>query len=1068
MRLLSLFLFVFLFKVNAGGYAQTIKLKVTNVALTEVFQQIKQQTDFRFIYLRDDLQKAKPVSIDVQEASIKDVLDICFAQQPFTYVVQGKYIIIKKKAVVDNVIAEPAAAGYDISGYVVDEEGEPAAGITVQVKGSQLAASSNAQGYFQLKGIEPDAVLVFSGVNVEEKSVAVKGAKEITVRLIRKVNKLDEVQVIAYGSTTKRLNTGSVSKISKTEIERQPVANPLATMQGRAPGVFVTTQNGLPGGNINVLIRGRGSINSGTDPLFVIDGIPFNSIPLNNSFTPLSSGITGSMSPFNSINPNDIESIEILKDADATAIYGSRGANGVVLITTKKGKAGKNKLDIQVYQGVNQLNHFPHLLSVEEYLQLRKEAFVNDNITANSSNAPDLLLWDSSKNTDWARYILGGKSAVSNAQISLSGGSNLLHYRLSGHYRNEAMILPGNQHYQRGGVNLNVQQRSADKRFGLDVSFSYSADRNESLASSVFSILSQAPNFPIYDGAGNFNWVGAPDINPAAVLHQTSKSETSNLLSQLQTDYALTKDLRIKLSLGYTYTLLGQVNKFPKASLHPLYGSESYVHYGDNKSYVIIGEPQIEYNRKFKEHHLQVLTGLTWQQSIRKGSFTTGRNYTTEELLDFIGAAGTISASNQYSEYKYASVFTRIRYDYAEKYIINLQGRRDGSSRFGPGSRFGHFGSLGAAWIFSSESYLKKRWLSFGKLRGSFGVAGNDQIPDYQYLSTYRTTGVPYQTAQGLLPSRIANADFRWETNQKLEAALELGFWNNRLLVNSSFYYNICGNQLVSYPLPYMSGPFGSYTANLPARVENKGWEFDINAYPIRKADFQWSISFNLTLPRNKLLSYPNLENTSYAYTYVVGQDINVRTGLKFLGVDVQNGLPLFEDVNKDGSISIPGDYTVIGKLSPYYYGGFGHEFRFKQFVMQLFFQYSKQFVAGAVPLAGSSNNQFHTAMKRWQRPGDITLVPKATTQTSGAYYNYLYSSAGMYNASYVRCKNLFVGYRLPAAILRKLGLHDFEVSVQAQNLFTIRKDTSLYDPETGNMSIAPMRTVTLGLRFTF
>lgn len=1068
MRLLSVFLFVFLFKVHAGGYAQTIKLSVTNVSLTEVFQQIKQQTDFRFIYSREDLKQTKPVSIHVSGASLTEVLDLCFNQQPVSYVLQGKYVIVKKSIVTEKpTIAENNT--HTISGYVFDEEGEPAAGITVQVKGSSIAASSNAQGYFQLSGIEADAVLVFSGVNVEEKSVTIKGAKEITVRLVRKVNKLDEVQVIAYGSTTKRLNTGSVSKISKTEIERQPVANPLAAIQGRAPGVFVTTQNGLPGGNINVLIRGRGSINSGTEPLFVIDGVPFNSTPLHSGFSSLTTGITGSISPLNSINPADIESIEILKDADATAIYGSRGANGVILITTKKGKPGKLKLDASIYSGINQLNDFPSLLGVEDYRTLRREAFANDNIVPTINNAPDLLLWDSTKSTDWARYILGRKSNVSNAQFSIGGGSPLLSFLLSGHYRREGMILPGDQSYQRGGAHLSLQQQSADQRFGMDLRLSFSKDQNQSLSSSVFSIINQAPNFPIYDDMGNFNWVGVPDVNPGAVVLRRAVSETDNFISNFQLRYQLSPHFQFKASTGYTFTTLEQRNKFPKSSLNPTSGGESYVHYGRNGQTLLLIEPQLEYKNKIGNHGIQGMGGLTWQHSKKDGEFLTGRNYNHEGLLDLIEAAATITATNQFSEYKYASLFGRIRYDYSNKYILQLQGRRDGSSRFGPGKQFGHFGSVAASWIFSEERMLKKsKWLSFGKLKASYGIAGNDQIPDYQYLSTYRSTGVLYQTTVGLTPARIANADFRWETNRKAEAALELGFFGNRLLLTSSFYYNYCGNQLMSYPLPYLSGPFGSYLANIPAIVVNKGWELDFTSIVIQKKEFTWGLNFNVTIPKNKLVSYPGLAASSYAYTYVEGEDINVRMGMLFTGVDPLSGLPMFKDIDGDGTISIPNDYTVIGKLSPYWYGGIGHDLRFKQLELNLFFQFSRQYVFGSAIIAGTRSNQFMQALERWQKPGDVTTVPKASTQSTGAYFNYLYSDAGFYDATYLRCKTVSLSYRLPDLLLRKFGIQQMKASLNCQNLFTIRKTTNLYDPETGNNSIAPLRTITAGLQFTF
>lgn len=1068
MRLLSLFLFVFLFNVNAGGHAQGIRLKVTNASLREVFQQIKHQTDFRFIFLEDDLQKAKPVTIDVTDAKLEYVLALCFAEQLLSYVVKEKYIIVKRKALpIHETNAQPALT--DISGYVLDEEGEPAAGVTVQVKGSSIAASTNAQGYFQLKNIEPDAVLVFSGINVEEKAVPVKGVKELTVRMKRKVNKLDEVQVIAYGSTTKRLNTGSVSKIGRSEIEQQPVLNPVAAIQGRAPGVFVTTQNGLPGGNISVLIRGRGSLNSGTEPLFVVDGVPFNSTPLNNSFGSLTTTITGSISPLNSINPNDIESIEILKDADATAIYGSRGANGVVLITTKKPKTGKPKVDVSVSGGLNRLNDFPELLNLKDYLLLRREGFANDNITPTVVNAPDLLVWDTTKSTDWSRYMLGKPASFINSQLSISGGGPLVQFLLSGNYRNEGSILPGNQQYQRGGLHLALHQQSASNKFRMDFKFSMSADKNHTLSSSIFSILTLPPNFPLYDALGNTNWTGISDVHPDAVLKRRATYETMNFIGNLQLRYQLLPGLHVKLSTGYTLTDMDQQMLFPKGSLNPSSASESYAYYGDLRTRGIVVEPQIEYSYSKKQQRIDVLGGGTWQQNDNKRNLFTGRNYSNESLLESVGAAGTVTGSNQLSSYKYASLFTRITYAFGERYILNLQGRLDGSSRFGPGKQTGLFGAIGAAWIFSKEDFMQGvKWMSFGKLRGSVGITGNDQITEYQYLSTYRSSSTLYQGSAGLIPARIANAAFGWESNRKTEFAVETGFFNNRLLLTSAYYHQLSGNQLIDYPLPYMSGPFGSYLANLPAKILNNGWEFELSGHVLQREHVQIELFGNLSLPKNKLLSYPGLASSSFAHTYVVGEDINIRKALRYVGSDVQTGVPRYEDVNGDGVISLPEDYVIIGKVSPTCYGGFGCDVRFRDFELNVFMQYSGQYAQGTTTIPGTRSNKFSWAMDRWMKAGDERWIPKSTTVVSGNYSLLSLSDAAFYNASYLRFKTVCFTYKLPSKLLNRFRMSSGKIYVQGQNLFTWRKRGNLYDPETANTGIPPLRTFAGGFQLIF
>ncbi len=1067
MKLLCLLLIATFFKTHAGGFAQTIDLSVDQVSLETVFKEIKKQTGYRFIYMKEQLRATKPVSIHVQKAGLKQVLDLCFYQQPFRYVIEDRYIIVQPLK--EEKIETDKKQLIDIRGRVVDERGDAVSGVTVKIKDTNTATATDADGMFQFKGIEDGSVLLFSGTNVEDYTFRITDNKDLIIRLKTKIGKLDEVQVIAYGSTTQRMNTGNVSKISSSVIERQPVANPVAALQGRAAGVFVTTQNGMPGGNVSVQIRGKGSINAGTDPLYVIDGVPFGSTPLSNGFNVLSTGINGAISPLNSINPSDIESIEILKDADATAIYGSRAANGVVLITTKKGKAGKTRFDVSVYTGFNEVSAFPAMLGLSDYLRLRREGFTNDNVLPTTSNAYDLLVWDTTKGTDWADYILGGRASVTNVQLSVSGGNEQTNFRIGGNYRKEGTVLPGHEVYQRGGAHFVLQHQTSDHKFQVTLKSSYSTDDNNLLASSVFSILTLPPNLPMYDQAGNYNWTGINDVNPAAVLKQTSNSKAKNLLTNLLLQYDFGKGVRFKTSIGYQTIDLDQVMLFPKATINPLIGSESTAHYGDNRNSVFSIEPQLEYTHSFQYSTFSVLTGAAFQNNVREGSLVTGKNYSNENLLAFAGAAGTISATNSYSQYKYASLFSRVHYDYKEKYLLNVNFRRDGSSRFGPGKRFGNFGSVGAAWVFNREVFFKDiSFVSYGKLRASFGLTGNDLIPGYQYLSTYGTNGTNYQGVTGLAPTRTANANFGWESNRKFEAALEAGFLKNRILFNLVYYQHRSGNQLIDYPLPYTSGPFGSYLANLPALIENRGWEFDFTTTVIRNEKISLSVTGNISLPKNELLKYPGLASSSFAYTYVIGEDLSIRKTLHFTGINTQTGLPEYEDVNKDGVVSLPGDYVIAGKTSPDYYGGFGTEFRYKQFELSLFFQYSKQFATGSSTIAGTRSNKFAIAMSRWQKPGDITTIGKAAVTVTSAYTNLAQSDAVFYNATYLRFKNISAAYQLPTRIISRLKLQQIRFYLEAQNLFTWRRQGNLYDPETANTGIAPMKTIAAGIQLNF
>lgn len=1067
MKLLCILLIATFVKTEAGGFAQTIDLSVDHAPLESVFKTIRKQTGFRFVYTKEEIRTANPVSIHVKSAALNQVLELCFREQPLAYVIEDGYIIVKpnsdKKAKViisENII--------DITGTVTNEKGEAVAGVTVRIKGSGRATSTNNEGVFVLSGAEVGAVLQFSGTNVEDYELKISNNRNLQIRLQTKIGKLDEVQIIAYGTSTQRMNTGNVSRIGSAIIEGQPVTNLLAAIQGRAAGVFVTTQNGLPGGNITVQIRGRGSINSGTEPLYVIDGIPFQSTPLNNSYSALTTGITGSISPLNSINPSDIESIEILKDADATGIYGSRGANGVILITTKKGKAGKTKFDVNVYSGASVISQRPELLNLHEYLLIRREAFANDQVQPTFLNAPDLLQWDTTKSTDWVKSIVGGRAAVTNVQTSLSGGTSSIRFLFSGHYRNEGTILPGEERYQKGGINLSLQYNSKDQKFGADIKTSYTSDENKTLASSIFSLLFLPPNFPVFDSAGRYNWTGVQDVNPAAVLKRRANYENNSLLWNLNLRYELLPGLQFKTGFGYHQMQLNQTMIFPKATINPLNGSENYAYYSNNETRLFLTEPQLEYNRKKGRTSVQVLAGATWQTTMRQGNFITGKNYNNEQLLEYAGAAATVTASNQYSRYQYASVFGRMKYGYKEKYLIHFQVRRDGSSKFGPGKQYGNFGSVGGAWIFSKEKFLhKSKLLSYGKIRMSFGYTGNDQISDYQYLSTYRASSSLYQGVSILSPSRIANASFGWESNRKTEIGIETGFFSNRILITCSYFQNRSSNQLVEYPLPYMSGPFGYYIANLPAIIDNKGWEFDAEVEAVRSSKWSWTFQANLSLPRNELIDYPGLASSAYVYTYAIGEDINIRRGLHFTGINSQTGVPQFEDINKDGLISVPEDYVNMGKTSPSYYGGCGSEIKYREFEFSLFMQYSRQSVFGSVTVPGGLSNKYAEAMNWWQKPGDYSRISKATIISTSALSNLALSDALFYNGWYLRMKTVALSYRLKPTMLKQFHLEQVRFYMEGQNLFTLRKQVSLLDPETGFNGIAPMRTLIAGIQIT-
>jgi TonB-linked SusC/RagA family outer membrane protein len=1046
------------------GNSQKISLSLKNASLEKAFKLIEQQTSYKFVYTNEAVALSKPVSFEIKNETLDNVLKLCFSNQPLDYSFDDKLIIVK----VSEKKTETVPARFIVHGIVTNENGEPLNGATIKIKESSFGTIADDKGEFTFENVDNNFNLIISNIGYQTAEIPILKRTNISVALKAAINNLNETLVIAYGKTTKRLNTGSVSKISAADIDKQPITNPLSAIQGRAPGVYVNTQNGLPGGNILIQIRGKGSINAGTEPLYVVDGVPFNSTPLNSSFSTLSNGVGGAISPLNSINPADIESIEILKDADATAIYGSRAANGVVLITTKKGSAGKTKFDVDLYTGFSRLADFPRLLNTKEYLELRHEGFQNDGITPTTSNAPDLLIWDSTQSINWSKYMLGETAVSSNGQISFSGGNQNTNFYISGNYRNEGSVLRGNEKYERGGAYILLHHNAANKKFSFDFSSTYSADNNQLLSSSLFTVFTLPPNTPVYDSNGKYNWVGISTDNPGAVLERRSISKTNNIIANTSIVYSIIHDLIFKTNVGYTRTELDQVMTYPKSSFNPDFGSASYAYYGNNKTSTVIIEPQLEYSKKLNASNIGVLAGFSWQQSTQDGTFIYGTDYNNDNLLESIGDAATISATNQFSQYKYASLFGRLHYDYKTKYILNASVRRDGSSRFGPGDQFGNFGAIGAGWIISEEQFLKRiKFISYTKLRASYGITGNDQINDYQYLSAYGITGSNYQDVIGLAPARIANANFRWESNKKLEFAIEAGFIKNQILFTAAWYSNKSGNQLIDYPLPYMSGPFGHYVANLPALIENTGFEFDINAAILKKKSFAWSLTGNITIPKNKLLKYPGLAASAFADSYVIGEDISIKRSLHFTGVNTKTGLPEFEDVNQDGVISSPEDNVTVGKTSPYFFGGFGTGVTFHELQVDIFFQFSKQYAQGLATIPGTRSNKFTIALQRWQEKGDVTSIARATVAPGDEYYNLALSDAAFYNASYVRLKNVSISYSL-THLLKKAELSGCRFFCEGQNLLSWHKQANIYDPETANTGVAPYKTIAVGFHLTF
>ncbi|WDF67185.1 SusC/RagA family TonB-linked outer membrane protein [Sphingobacterium oryzagri] len=947
----------------------------------------------------------------------------------------------------------------------------PLAGATIKVQSQRISAVADDAGYFTLYGVPAAGKLIVSrtGFETAEQSFFLQNAAELTIRLQLVDNSLDDVQVIGYGNVSKRLNTGSVVTVKAADIAKQPVTNPLATLAGQVPGMTVTQSNGNAGSGFAIQIRGQNSIAQGSAPLILVDGVPFPNNQLASGMTALANR---GQSPLNNINPLDIESIEVLKDADATAIYGSRGANGVVLITTKKGQQGAIKADAQVYQGFGQVTRRMELLNTEQYLEMRREAFANDGIVPTAINAPDLMLWDNERYTDWQDYLIGGTAQFTNANVSLSGGNEHTQFLLSSNYHRQGAVYPGNYFNSRITGMMNIAHQSSDKRFSVQLTGNYSLDNNALPGSDLTSDIILSPNYPaLLDDQGNLLWQahGSTFTNPLTYLKRKTTGVTDNLLANINMQYRPFKGFTARLTGGYNLIHFDQINTAPRASLDPNGNNNAYARYSNSakKSWII--EPQLAYSLAHGKGKLELLLGGTIQRDIDNMQLIEATGFSSDALIEALAFANTITGQSGQVDYRYQALFSRINYNYADRYLVNITGRRDGSSRFGDDKRMANFGALGLAWIFSEEALLKDHlsWLSFGKLRASYGVTGNDQIGDYQYLDNYNAVSTPYQGEIGYIPSRLFNGDYSWERNIKRELGLELGFLNNSIQLTTNWFQNRSDSQLVNYTLPSQVG-FNSVLRNYGALVENRGWEFVLAFAPKFKTAFTWHPSVNLTLARNRLLDFPNLASSSYANTLVIGQPLNIRRLFAFRGVDPATGLYTFDGTN------FPADLTELADLTPRYFGGINNDFSYKNWQWSFLLQVVKQDAynyfesIGARRAPGTMRNQPAEVLNRWQQAGDISDFQRFTTTGTAmtAYNNYVtYSNAMISDASFLRLKNLYVAYSFPERLAKTVGCKLLKLYFQGQNLWTLTNYKGL-DPETlGSVTLPPLAVYTVGIQ---
>jgi TonB-linked SusC/RagA family outer membrane protein len=1097
--------FILLFCTTAFGFSsgnafsqEKINIEKDKiVTVDEVFKIIKKQTKYLFLY-PDDLFKNSPkVQLKKGNIDLDQLLDLSIPKSDFNFEVSKDNTILIKKSQKKPAVINGQLKGRVVGGVVKDEKGYMIPGVNVHVKGKSNYTITDYDGSYSVWASNGD-ILVFSYLGFLTMEIPVIDLDVYNIVLKEDVSSLDEIVVVGYGKTTQRFNTGSVSTLSKKDIEKQPVSNVLKALEGTIPGVdVVNTGGGYASSQVQITIRGKKDLYSSASPntpLYIIDGIPLitsngdlNSSGLSqNGFL----GTNGGQSPLYFINPQDIESISVLKDGDATAIYGSRGANGVVLITTKKGSNEKATLNVSTYTGLQMSPKKIKMLNTQQYLQMRNEAFKNDGIVPDASNAPELFAWDNNRYTDW-QDELGAGSRTTDFQLSYSGGNEFNKFRFSGGFHSEippvAKGFKNDFKDNRLSGLFSFSHASTDKRFNtsLMVNYAYTTSQMPGGNTYLFNIAPNAPR--ILNDRGTLNWeewgTGSfgQDLMPFNFMNffQNYETNSRNFMANYDLSYKIFDGLEVSSSFGYSTTDQDQVQFLPastQGSQTSLY--ENITQFGNNDFRGWIVEPKITYNKEIAKGNLDVLAGLTLQENISQGNVIQARGFVNEALMGDLGSGVIASVNSNYAQFRFASYYGRINYNWDRKYVLNLTGRSDYSSRFKAGGQMGTFGSVGAAWIFTEENFLKNNsFISFGKLRGSYGTTGSAASGDYKYIELWKSVAT-YDGVPVLNLIQPYNENYRWQVNKKTDIGIELGFLENTVNLNVAWYKERSDDQLVTIPLAGFTGFSNSFIpGNIPAAVENKGWEFSLSTHNINNENFQWRSNFNISINTNKVTAFPNLENyPSYQNEYVVGMPTTIQFLLKFKGVNPDNGEYTFEDVDNDGVVDAsPGSKDLHAvDLTPKFYGGFQNTLEYKNVELSFLFSFKKH--KGFYGFASSSApgtalvNQPVEVMDRWQKPGDITNVRAFTTADTQDYYLFQNSDANIVDASYIRLQNVSLSYKIPHTSITGSDAFDVNLFIRGQNLFTI---TSYKGEDAANPSRYingfPSQTIyTMGVNFSF
>jgi len=917
------------------------------------------------------------------------------------------------------------AQNVPVSGKVTSAtDKQPIPGVTVVIKGTSKGTVTDVNGSFSLDA-PSGGVLVFSFVGMQKQEVPINGKHQIFIEMSEEKIDLGEVVVMGYNTSSKKLITGSFGLVDQEEIKAIPLRTIDGVLQGKAAGMTINQNSGTPGGQNSIKIRGGSSINATNQPLIVIDGVP----ALTGSFGQI--GYSGQeIGALSDINPNDIEQVTILKDASATAIYGARASNGVILITTKKGNLQKTSINLNTSYGWQTLpkERLPELMNAQQW---------------NEYKGTDVQGID----TDWMSEILQ-VAPTSNTELSVSSGNDKTRLFVSGSYYNQEGTVKGTD-YNRYSGRLNVDhQLYRGLTIGGSISMTYSkndrVEGDQTLFGPLPNALSIPAIYPVYNEDGTYNEQG-PYANPVAISNETVNVAYTNRNNG-------NVFLEYKFLDGFTFTTKwgADIYNLREHEYDPITTRQGAKYNGlgiEGTSYVsnLVSSNVLQYLKTLREkHNIEAMAGYSFEKYARRTTYIEAIDFPNENL-QYIASAGTIRAASASSlDRGLNSFFGQFKYNYKYKYIVTLTARADGSSKFGENNQYGYFPAASFAWRLNEEEFMKQfNWLNELKVRASFGLTGNDGIPDFASLGLYGG-GFNYGGNSGIAPTQLPNPDLKWETTAQTGFGLDIAVFDSRISLNADVYFNKTRDLLLERPLPPSTG-YSTIFANI-GNLENKGFELVLNSENIRGA-FTWNTSFNFAANRNKITKLYDgqpIADLGRGSNWVMeGEPIGIFMGYNCLGVDPTTGDLVYEDVNKDGTITAD-DLKKTGDPNPDFTTGMTNTFSYKGFDLSVFLQavYGNDVFNGTRIYLESGigeDNQTTTMLRRWMKPGDITDVPRAG---DGAI-----SSRFIENGSFLRIKNISIGYSFPKTLLRKTGIKSARIYVSGQNLFT-KTTYSGMDPE--------------------